>query len=131
MVSPFMGEYLFFDGQRKGTKRKATRMLALRVPCDAQISWRGVNSWCGTPYPLHHTGSNMHTPKPQLILRFSASLNGTGRSKPKVKTSNYSMPYCRSTASARFFFHEVLKNSQQSRRAALLHHSVFDFGFSL
>ena len=39
-----MGEYLFFDGQRKGTKRKATRMLALRVPCDARMSWRGVNS---------------------------------------------------------------------------------------
>jgi len=37
MFSPFMGEYLFFDGQRKGTKRKANRMLALRVvPCDAQ-----------------------------------------------------------------------------------------------
>jgi len=37
-----MGEYLFFDGQRKGTKRKATRMLALRVPCDAQLSRRDV-----------------------------------------------------------------------------------------
>jgi hypothetical protein len=30
--------------QRKGTKRKDPRMLALRVPCDARISWRGVNS---------------------------------------------------------------------------------------
>jgi hypothetical protein len=78
-----MGEYLFFDGQKKGTKRKATRMLALRVPCDAQISWRGVNS----------LRSNKHTPKPQLILRFSASLNGTGRSRPKVKTRNYPVPY--------------------------------------
>jgi len=37
-----MDEYLFFDGQRKDTKRKATRMLALRVPCDAQSSRRDV-----------------------------------------------------------------------------------------
>ncbi|MFW2439398.1 MAG: hypothetical protein ACN4GR_08510, partial [Arenicellales bacterium] len=42
MFSPFMGEYLFFDGQRKGTKRKATRMLTLRVPCDAQSNRRDV-----------------------------------------------------------------------------------------
>jgi hypothetical protein len=77
MFSPFMGEYLFFDGQRKGTKRKATRMFALRVPCDAQISWRGVNS----------LRSDRHTPKPQLILRFSASLNGIIRSKPNSKAT--------------------------------------------
>jgi hypothetical protein len=72
--SPFMGEYLFFDGQRKGTKRKATRMLALRVPCDARMNWRGANS----------LRSNKHTPKPQLILRFSANLNGTLRTKSKA-----------------------------------------------
>jgi len=52
-ISPFMGEYLLFDGQRKGTKRKATRMLALRVPCDARMSWRCVNStvWWNGLYP--------------------------------------------------------------------------------
>jgi len=56
--------YLSKETHQKNTK--GTRMLALRVPCDARMSWRGVNS----------LRSDKHAPKPQLILRFSASLNG-------------------------------------------------------
>jgi len=40
--------------KEKVTKRKGTRILALRVPCDARMSWRGVKL----------AALRQHTPKP-------------------------------------------------------------------
>ena len=62
--------------QRKVTKRKSTRMLALRVPCEARISWRGVNS--GYALRQAHPETPAHPAllgKPERDYKFNIKFN--------------------------------------------------------